>query len=241
MIPVTRVSLLLVAFLLVSGCGTSAGTPQPTTSTSLITFEDLADPTVDIEGATGIDLGEHRPDPAGFCDAFDAAPSRWLQDALVPIQLWVGNFEGVDAPDGLAESVTVLLDYGRDRLRWNFTGGERPPWESQHETAERTVAEWATENCELSPVIGPWAPGIPSGWADLSPEEIEDRCAEEEQRVRDGQEEYRELTGRYAGHVIALETHLEIFWASDDFYVTAATADSYELAPIPEGACDSDS
>lgn len=234
MIRVVRI-LLLCGAVVLAGCGTSG---SGATSTSLITLDDLADPTVDIREATGIDLGNDEPDPAGICEAFDAAPSRWLRDALIPIQLWVGNFEDVAVPAELTEPVVELLEYGRARLRWNFTGGERPPWEERHEASERALAEWATENCTLSPVIGPWVPGIPSGWAELSPEEVRDRCADEEQRVREGQEEYRALTGMYARHVIALETHLEIFWASDDYYVTSAGPDSYALAPIPEGACD---
>lgn len=227
------VSLLVLLSLLVACSGNGEST-----ETSLITFEDFADPTVDIEGATGLDLGEFAPDPAGTCDAFDAAPSRWLQDALVPIQLWVGNFEGIEPPAGLEEPIAMLVDYGRERLKWNFSGGERPLWEDRHETAERALAEWAVANCELSPVIGLWSPGLPAGWADMSAEEISDRCADDEQRVRNAQEEFLQLTGGYAPHAIILETHLEFFWASDYHYVTDAGPDGYELAPVPEGACD---
>ena len=234
----TRAALSSLLLVILGACG---GSDTGGTTTSLVTLEQVLDFEEDISGATGIDLEELEPTSTDICEAFDAAPSRWLQDALIPNQIWVGNFEEVEPPsDEVGSAIDELLDFGRRRLRWSFTGGDRPLWEGRHELAERRLTEWAVVNCDLSPVIGPWTPGIPRGWSALTADEIAERCDREEQRVREAQAEYKALTGAYARHVIALETHLEFFYASDDFYLTDAQPGSFALAPVPDGACDSD-
>lgn len=213
--PLRSVAILALLGALVSGCSTNAGelAPEMAGSENRITFDELTeavlDPEADLDFAQvdGIDLEELTPMSTTFCEAFAAVPVTWVDDALVPIQLFLDAWKPVgDVPAEVADDVDALVTHAERKLDWHFgriDRNDRPTDPRLFERLER-LADEAVARCDrLPPRIG-----HPDDWAlqrSWEPGELERRCAQSLADAEEGIALYHELRGREPGHAIQVE------------------------------------
>ncbi len=208
-----------------------------------VTIEELRDFEQPLPAdATGVDLAEFAPaDPIAFCDAVASTPSRWIGDALFPVQLWHDTFDAIDdAPEEIRPSIDRLVAFAEARQRWSLSGdGERPELDEELNADVVALAETALATCsDLPPVVGP--PGTsdpPIAWSDLTVDEVATRCGDSADRLASAVSEYVSTVGRQPRHQIEIEAVLP--YTSSDFHgVELDDADRPVIAPVPGGACD---
>ena len=183
-------------------------------SDNRITFDELTeavlDPAsdVDLDQVDGIDLEDIAPTSTTFCEAFAAVPMTWVDDAVVPIQMFVDAWTPVDdAPDAVAADVDAVLAFGERKLDWNFgrlDRDARPTADAAFMDRLERIADAAVEQCDALPLrIGQpedWA--VERGW---EPEEVDRRCAGSLETAEEGLPLYRELRGGEPGHAMQIE------------------------------------
>ncbi len=259
-----RIAILIGVVL--PGCATSDGgeamqsqdtvavaaeqAPEETTVVTderRVTFEQLSDPTTDLDLTeyTGVDLETASP-PASvaFCDAVAGAPSRWLNDALIPLQFWVDSYRGVgDPPPMAAEAVEALLAFGGQRIDWNLGRAERPLFDVKLAAHAKTVADVAVVMCpDLPPVLGrsdefladPWGGAVDGG-------EVASRCAADRAEIEAAIVRYAELFATMPLHLEQIETgllvHDEYFFGSDLHGVSLDESDRSVPVAVIGGPC----
>ncbi len=168
---------------------------------------------------------------AAFCTIYGNLPYRWATDAIVPAQLWLDHaIAATDVtPPEIEEPFEVMLGFWEQRMDWHFTGGERPPFTDAMEFAERAVARWAVDNCDLPQI--PLTTPVTPGYSEFT-------CDFERRWLDDAQTAYFAEFGTYATHLHVLETNTDTFIATDHIQVGAADDDGYEVVIVPGGACD---
>jgi hypothetical protein len=220
-----------VALLLLPACsGDNGGAPA-------------TDPTA-AASATGADVASApstAPSTAGsrtLCAAAAAAPMRWLDDAVVTLQLWVDAFAAIDSPPAsIAPALERLVAFGDARMRWHLTGdGERPPATAAVAADRRAVVATAVSTCpDLPLAFGPDRSFAPE-WTSLPPDELAQRCADDVARVQSAVDEYRTATGAEPGHQAELEEVVVTFFSSD-VHGVALDGGTAIVVPVPAGAC----
>lgn len=192
-----------------SAMSTSTTAPRPD-DTVRVSPSVLADIDASIpDNAGAIDLGPVAPaDDTSFCQAFAAAPVRWLNDALIPIQYWVDNFTAARpvVPEVAAEPVDRLLAHGDDMLAWQFGRlDERPTWTSSLADDAVTLADIAVAECpDLPLVVGSSEEAAASlHFGERTPDEV---CAGEASSVAKGIQWYVDELGVAPEHQQQIET-----------------------------------
>ncbi len=220
-----RRSLLAVALLLAAGC---TGDDEATVPGIDTTAKEPATTSPAPGGAT-----------ATWCDAVAAAPMRWLDDAIVPLQLWVDSFSTVgDAPGELSDELDRLVAFGAARLRWHLTGDGERPMPTPEVAADRlTIVEAALTTCPGLPLaFGPDASRSPA-WSSTSPEDLARRCADDLARLEAAIDEHRATTRSEPRHQAEMEEVVVGFFASDVHGIVVADGVAV-VTPVPDGACD---
>lgn len=190
----------------------------------------------------GVELGALQPDASSFCEAAATAPTRWITDAVVPLQFWIDSFADLpDVPEPAADAVRRLREFADERMRWQFgQRQERPIWDEVEIADALALAESAIASCqELPLVVGP--PGVsvtPLAWEDLDPTSIADLCDSDRLRVEAAIEEFATAFGRQPRHQIEMEPAVARFYASDWHGVTVNPEGQAVVIPVPNGACD---
>lgn len=209
------------------------------------------------DDVAGLDLGSAVPRPdSDFCSTWSQVPTRWLDDAVVPLQHAVDSFGAARAgvPDEVLDDWDRLLEFGVAKLEWNFKRREeRPVWSAAEAEMALRIADTAVATCPDLPIaMGPperWAQ--PPGWDDLSSEEIRANCDAALGAVAAGIEWYEDELGATPSHQeqIELAANVVIYrsidetgdWPSGVMYVASdfvgIGADGVPAA-VPGGACD---
>ncbi len=236
MIPPRLLAPLAGLGLVIGACTGGGDGPR-------VTIEELRDFEQPLpEDATGVDLAEFAPDAeVAFCDAAAAAPSRWIIDALIPVQFWHDTFDAVgDAPAEIQPSIDRLVAFAEARQRWSLGGGgARPELDETLDADMVALAESAVTTCrDLPLVVGP--PGIsdaPAWWSDLSGDEVAAQCRDIADRQASAVEQYVDEVGRQPRHQIEVEAVLP-YTASDFHGVTLDENGLGVVIPVPGSACD---
>ena len=235
-----RLSWLLGVALMMTASACSSDEAEPV----LVNLDGIADVQSSLpDELVGVDLGALGPEgPLGFCDAVGGAPVRWIDDALIPVQLWIDTFtEVIVVPAAASDPIARLLEFAERRQRWSLTGdGERPVWGDGQTAAALALADAAIATCEDLPlVLGlPGTSDRPVGWSDFDAAEVADRCARDRDRVVAAVGEYVAEFGRQPRHQMEMEPVLPLFYASDFHGVTLDDDGASIVLPVPQGACD---
>jgi hypothetical protein len=193
------------------------------------------------------ELGDPAPIPTTFCDAFGAAPTRWIDDAIVPLRLWIDAYADVDdVPDDAGTPLAALRGFAERKLAWNLKQlDERPDYDASMAAHALALADSAAADCpDLPLVAGPRGfSDLPLSWADDSPDEIDRRCREHLGDLDDAIAEYVARRGAAPVHVAQVEAEAflsfvneegDLFFASD--FVGIGPDGS--AAAVPGGACE---
>lgn len=226
------VALVVVA---ASGCGGGEATPSASAATR--------PPVVSISS----DVSDGPTDGGGgrsFCEAFSAVPTRWVEDAIVPLSIWVETWEDVGGIPARAErSVEALRTYAQLRLDWNYKRvEERPVYDEIVARHAMVLADEAVAACpDLPIVVGPTSRVGRDSMAD-------DECARRLAELDEAIAAYVERQGRQPGHVAQLDAESYVAWAfgdgadlyflGDDVGVEQAPDGEARAVPAPGGACD---
>ncbi len=241
-IDVARIAATFaVAGLVAAGGCTDSSSGRP--EERRITIDDLSDLEVDIEGATGLDLGPIAPPSSlTFCEAVGSAPMRWLNDALAPLQFTVDALVAVDdAPEDLEADVAALVEFGRARLEWNFGGRDERPEFLDVAAAAHAVTTRAVADCDLPPVLGRDDVYLANPFfGEIEPDVLAERCADDRERVAEAVDRFVEAFDRAPGHVAEIETGLLTvgdWYLGSDLHVVTADGERAAVAPVAVGPC----
>ncbi|MEL6893332.1 MAG: hypothetical protein AAFP84_17200 [Actinomycetota bacterium] len=223
---------------------TSDGTSSPS---GRVTLDQLADPESDIvlSEVAGVDLQRAAPpESLTFCEAAAMAPTRWADDAVVPLQFFIDAFGAIrDVPDDLRKDLDTLLAHARQRLDWNFRRAEQPDSAAILDESFRVTAA-AAERCALPALIGrteaftawPWG-GEPGSLPD---DEIEARCAADLDELATEIVWFQAEFGRAPAHVAEIETAswmLGTYYFGSELHVVETLDGVTSPAPTPTGPC----
>ncbi len=233
-----RVVVALVCGIVLAGCtGNGESQGQRVDLEDLLAFE-----TPLPDDVVGVDLGDVVPTPETFCEAAATVSNRWIDDALFPMQHWRDTYASIpDAPAVAQPSIARLMTFVERRLRWSLTGeGDRPIVDDELRAEVATLAQAGIESCpDLPPVVGlPGTSDKPSGWDDLTEEQVVEHCAGIARGVEEGIAEFVEVHGRQPRHQIEMEPMLELFVSSDWHGVTLDADGQAIVVPVPGGGCD---
>ncbi len=234
--------VVLCGIALVGGC-TGGGDGEPQEQGQRVDLEDLlAFETPLPDDVVGVDMGDLALGPMTFCEAMGTLPTRWVTGALFPMQGWRDAFAQVsDAPPRAQPAIDRLVSFVERRLRWSLTAdGDRPVLDDELNADIVTLAEAAIEACPGLPLVA-GLPGVsnkPSGWNDMTEDEVVEHCAGIARGVEEGIQEFVELVGRQPRHQIEMEARLMYFVASDWHGIAVDSDGQAVVVPIPDGGCD---
>ena len=171
-------------------------------------------PTEEIGGS---ELGVEPAD--GFCAAFASTRFSWVDDTIVPLQLWIGKWRNVsDVPAGAEADLDSMRAFAQDRLDWNLgriPREDRPQYGAEMADRAERIADVAVSECDELPPRVALPPGVD---APSTVDDVAAWCDSSLQNLTAGIALYRELRGVDPAHAeqIELASYAEFLRSFDD-------------------------